>query len=227
MPTQPLDVRYYFACLKLQGKSCLVVGAGPIALEKIEGLLAAGADVTVVALEAMEDVRALATAGDVQLHLRGFATADLDDRFLTVAATSDEKLNRRIHAEAERRNMLVNVVDVPPLCNFILPAISRLGPIAIAVSTSGASPALAKRMRNEIEALFGEEHARLAVLLNEVRDWAKASLETYQDRKAFFDSIVEGDPDPLDLLRTNGDEAVRALIESRQRQALAKRPAVA
>ncbi len=79
--------------------------------------------------------------------------------------------------------MLVNVVDVPPLCNFILPAIVRTGPLAIAISTAGASPALAKRMKREIEAQFGDEYARLAVLLNEVRGWAKATLETYQDRK--------------------------------------------
>jgi siroheme synthase-like protein len=227
MSTQPLDTRYYLAALKLDGKSCLVVGAGPIAAEKIDGLLAAGADVTVVAREAIPEVRTLAEAGSVKLELRDFALDDLEGRFLTVAGTSDEQLNRRIHTAAERRNMLVNVVDVPSLCNFILPAVTRLGPIAIAVSTSGASPALAKRMRDEIEQMFGEEHGRLAVLLNEVRDWARANLPTYRDRKEFFDSIVGGDPDPIQMLRSNGDEAVRALIESRMRRAKADRPAVA
>ena len=98
--------------------------------------------------------------------------------------------------------MLVNVVDVPPLCNFILPAIIRTGPLAIAISTAGASPALAKRIRNQIADEYGEPYARLAILLNEVRGWAKGTLPTYQDRKEFFEAIVNGEPDPVELLRT-------------------------
>jgi siroheme synthase-like protein len=113
--------------------------------------------------------------------------------------------------------MLVNVVDVPPLCNFILPAIVRTGPLAVAISTAGASPALAKRMKREIGELFGEPYAMLAVMLNDARGWAKATLPTYQDRKEFFESIVNGDPDPVQLLRGGDGNAVRALIESRQR----------
>ncbi len=105
--------------------------------------------------------------------------------------------------------MLVNVVDVPPLCNFILPAIVRNGPLAIAISTAGASPALAKRMKREIGELFGEPYAQLAILLNDARGWAKATLPTYQDRKEFFESIVGGRPDPIELLRA-GDCPGRA-----------------
>ena len=103
--------------------------------------------------------------------------------------------------------MLVNVVDVPPLCNFILPAIVRTGPLAIAISTAGASPALAKRMKREIAELFGEDYARLAVMLNDVRGWAKGTLPTYQDRKEFFEGIVNGDPDPIELLRDGREPA--------------------
>ena len=110
--------------------------------------------------------------------------------------------------------MLVNVVDVPPLCNFILPAIVRTGPLAVAISTAGASPALAKRMKREIAELFGEPYADLAVLLNDARGWAKATLPTYQDRKVFFEGIVGGDPDPIELLRAGEGGCVRALIEA-------------
>ena len=117
--------------------------------------------------------------------------------------------------DAERRAMLVNVVDVPPLCNFILPAIVRTGPLAVAISTAGASPALAKRMKREISELFGEAYADLAVMLNDVRGWAKATLPTYQDRKVFFESIVNGDPDPIALLRA-GDESARARPDRRR-----------
>src|SRR3954454_8672011 len=112
--------------------------------------------------------------------------------------------------------MLVNVVDVPPLCNFILPAIVRNGPLAIAISTAGASPALAKRMKREIAETYGEPYARLAELLNGARGWAKATLPTYQDRKVFFESIVNGEPDPVDLLREGDEQAVRDLITAAQ-----------
>ena len=154
-----LSVPFYIACLRLSGRRCLVVGGGDVGLEKVEGLLLCGGDVTLVA-------------------------------------------------------MLVNVVDVPPLCNFILPAIVRSGPLAIAISTAGASPALAKRMKREIAEQFGEDYARLAVLLNDARGWAKATLPTFQERKAFFDSIVSGEPDPIALLREGDEAAVLALIES-------------
>ena len=113
--------------------------------------------------------------------------------------------------------MLVNVVDVPPLCNFILPAIVRSGPLAIAISTAGASPALAKRLKREIAESYGEPYARLAVILNEVRGWAKDTLPTYQDRKQFFESIVNGEPDPVELLRGGDEQAVRDLIAAAQR----------
>ncbi len=105
--------------------------------------------------------------------------------------------------------MLVNVVDVPPLCNFILPAIVRTGPLAVAISTAGASPALAKRMKREIAELFGEPYATLAVMLNDVRGWAKATLPTYQDRKEFFEGIVEGAPGP-DRAAAGGGRCRRA-----------------
>ena len=104
--------------------------------------------------------------------------------------------------------MLVNVVDVPPLCNFILPAIVRNGPLAIAISTPGASPALAKRMKREIAESFGEPYARLAVILNEARGWAKGTLPTYQDRKEFFEGIVNGDPDPVELIKAGREDEV-------------------
>ena len=114
--------------------------------------------------------------------------------------------------------MLVNVVDVPPLCNFILPAIVRTGPLAIAISTSGASPALAKRLKREIAETYGEPYARLAVMLNDVRGWAKDTLPTYQDRKEFFEGIVNGDPDPVELIRAGDEAAVRDLIAAAQRE---------
>ncbi|MFZ0043542.1 MAG: bifunctional precorrin-2 dehydrogenase/sirohydrochlorin ferrochelatase [Solirubrobacteraceae bacterium] len=217
-----LDTPFYIACLKLKGRRCLVVGAGDIGLEKVEGLLACDADVTLVAPEAHPHLRELAAEGSIRWEQREYRAADLDGCLIAIAATGDTDVNISVYDAAEERAMLVNVVDVPPLCNFILPAIVRTGPLAVAISTAGASPALAKRMKREIGELFGEPYADLAVMLNDARGWAKATLPTYQDRKEFFEGIVGGDPDPIELLRVGDVEGVRALIESAQ---LASAPA--
>jgi precorrin-2 dehydrogenase len=217
-----LDTPFYIACLRLSGRRCVVVGGGEVALEKVEGLLACDGDVCLIAPEARPELRELAREGSIRWERRAYAgRADLEGVFMAIAATDETEVNIAVYDDAERRAMLVNVVDVPPLCNFILPAIVRSGPVAIAISTAGASPALAKRMKREIAAAFGPEYAQLAVLLNDARGWAKATLATYRDRKEFFESIVGGDPDPIELLRAGGEEgedAVRELIARAMRE---------
>ncbi len=212
-----LETPFYIACLRLKGRRCLVVGGGDVGLEKVEGLLACDADVTLVAPDAHPELVQLALEGSIRREQREYQPGDLDGCLIAVAATNDTDVNIRVFEDAERRAMLVNVVDVPPLCNFILPAIVRTGPLAVAISTAGASPALAKRMKREIAELFGEPYANLAILLNEVRGWAKANLPTYQDRKEFFEGIVNGQPDPVELLRAGDVQGVRELIDSAQR----------
>jgi precorrin-2 dehydrogenase / sirohydrochlorin ferrochelatase len=213
-----LDTPFYIACLRLKGRRCLVVGGGEIGLEKVEGLLACGGEVTLIAPDAVPELQELAAEGSVVWERRAYAgPQDLDRTFIVIACTDDTDVNIGIYDDAEQRAMLVNIVDVPPLCNFILPAIVRTGPLAIAISTAGASPALAKRMKREISELFGDEYARLAVMLNDARGWAKGTLPTYQDRKEFFESIVNGDPDPIELLRAGDEQAVAGLIASAQR----------
>jgi precorrin-2 dehydrogenase / sirohydrochlorin ferrochelatase len=214
-----LDTPFYIACLKLRGRKTLVIGGGEIGLEKVEGLLACDGDVTVIAPEVVPAVAELAREGSIAWEQREYAGAeDLEGVFMVIACTDDTDTNIRIYEDAERRAMLVNIVDVPPLCNFILPAILRTGPLAIAISTAGASPALAKRMKAEIGAQFGEEYARLAVMLNDVRGWAKGTLPTYQDRKDFFETIVNGTPDPIALLRAGDERAVLDLIAKAREQ---------
>ena len=208
-----LDTPFYIACLKLTGRRCVVVGGGDIGLEKVEGLLACDGRVVLVAPEAHPELERLATEGSIEWIRREYETGDREATFIAIAATNDTDVNIAVFDDAERRAMLVNIVDVPPLCNFILPAIVRTGPLAIAISTAGASPALAKRMKAQIAAEYGEPYARLAVLLNEVRGWAKGTLPTYQDRKAFFEGIVNGDPDPIELLRAGDEARVLELIE--------------
>jgi precorrin-2 dehydrogenase/sirohydrochlorin ferrochelatase len=209
-----LDAPLYIACLRLSGRRCLVVGGGDVGLEKVEGLLACDGAVTLVAPDAIPELEEYAREGSITWERREFREDDLEGKFLAIAATNDTDVNISVYDGAERRAMLVNVVDVPPLCNFILPAIVRSGPLAIAISTAGASPALAKRMKREISDQFGEPYARLAVMLNDVRGWAKGTLPTYQDRKEFFEGLVNGDPDPVELVRDGREAEVLALIEA-------------
>jgi len=218
-----LEIPFYIACLRLSGRRCVVIGGGEVGLEKVEGLLACDGDVTLIAPDAVAALQEYAREGSIGWERRDYGgPADLEGAFMVIAATDETDVNVAVFEDAEARAMLVNVVDVPPLCNFILPAIVRVHPLAIAISTAGASPALAKRMKREIEAHFGEPYARLAVLLSEVRGWAKATLPTYQDRKEFFEGIVNGEPDPVELLRAGerqpdgGEQAVRDLIARAQ-----------
>jgi siroheme synthase-like protein len=211
-----LETPFYIACLKLKGRRALVVGGGDVGLEKVEGLLACDAEVRLVAPEAHESLQELAREGSITWIEREYEQPDLEGCLMAIAATDDTDVNIKVYNDAERKAMLVNVVDVPPLCNFILPAIVRTGPLAVAISTAGASPARDKRMKREIAETFGEPYADLAVMLNDVRGWAKGTLPTYQDRKEFFEGIVNGDPDPIALLRAGEVDSVRELIAAAQ-----------
>ena len=181
------EKRHYVACIDLDGRSVLVVGAGRVAHEKVSGLLDCGAVVTVVAPEISPEVAALSRRS---CCAAGIGSSDLDGRYLVVAATADTAVNRRVFADAEARSLLCNVVDVPELCSFILPALHREDPITVAVSTGGASPVLAQRLRDEIAQVVRPEHAALAVRLRELRPWAKAHLPTYEARRDYFAGIV-------------------------------------
>jgi len=181
------EKHYYLACLDLEGRRCLVVGGGKVGLEKAKGLLDSGAVVTLVAPQIEPELAQL----PVRWRRKGYETADLDGNFLAVAATPFRSVNRRVFRDAEARSMLVNVVDTPDLCSFILPAVYRRDPIALAVSTGGASPALAKRLRDELGARIGEEHVALARRLRALRPWARRHYPTYAARRDYFETIVE------------------------------------
>ncbi len=138
--------------LKLTARRCVVVGAGAIAESKIESLLAAEAQVTVVAPEALPRVREWAEGGDIEWVRREYREGDLESAFLAVAATATPEVNRAVFAEATERGVLMNAVDDPPFCDFYFPSIVKRGELQIAISTAGESPALAQRLRKEINA---------------------------------------------------------------------------
>src|ERR1700738_334556 len=145
--------------MKLAGKQCLVVGAGKVGEPKIGGLIDTGARIHVVAIAASDQVREWAEAGEIELELRAFSPSDLDGKFLAVVATASRSLNELVYREAQRRGVLCNVVDVPELCDFFYPAVVRRGDLQIAVSTSGNSPSLAQKIRQQLERQFGPGYA--------------------------------------------------------------------
>jgi precorrin-2 dehydrogenase/sirohydrochlorin ferrochelatase len=159
---------HYVACLDLAGKRCLVVGEGAVADEKAEGLRACGADVLAVA---------------------EYDSSLLDGVWLVVVA--DPRQGERVSADAEARRIFCNVADVPGLCSFILPAIHRRGAITVAVSTGGASPALAQWLRDDFATRIGPEHEELAEELRSLRPWAREAFPTYAGRRDFFRRRVE------------------------------------
>jgi siroheme synthase-like protein len=161
--------------VKLEGKRCLVVGAGKVGEPKIGGLIDTGARVHVVALEASEAVHAWANAGKITLELRAFAAEDLEATFLAVVATASRDLNGFIYREAERRGILCNVVDVPEHCDFYYGAVVRRGDLQIAISTNGQSPSLAQKLRQQLERQFGAGYAVWVRELGETRKLVLAS----------------------------------------------------
>jgi siroheme synthase-like protein len=160
---------YYPAFLDLRGRPVVVIGGGREAQRKVEGLLAADAKVTVVAPKLTKGLRQRLADGEIDLIQREYQEGDIEGFDLVMVATDDGAVNAQVSAEGKRRRIWVNAADDPPNCDFILPAVIRRGAITIASSTSGASPALARRLREELEAYLTEEMPALAELLGEVR----------------------------------------------------------
>ena len=156
--------------VNLEGRPCLMVGAGRIAESKIPGLLEAGAKVLVVAPEANPTITEWANSGRITWEQRSFQSADLNGKFLVIAATSLRDLNAAVFHEARQRNILCNAVDDPDHCDFYYPAVVRRGALQLAISTAGLSPALAQRIRCELEEQFGPEYAAWLQQLGQVRE---------------------------------------------------------
>ncbi|HLW84700.1 MAG TPA: bifunctional precorrin-2 dehydrogenase/sirohydrochlorin ferrochelatase [Candidatus Sulfotelmatobacter sp.] len=161
--------------LKLAGRQALVVGAGKVGEGKIAGLFDTGARVRVVAREASVAVREWARDGRIELDLRSFSVGDLDGAFIAVVATASRDLNEFIYREAQLRGVLCNVVDVPEFCDYFYPAVVRRGDLQIAISTSGQSPALARKLRQQLDQQFGPGYAAWVAELGETRRLVQAS----------------------------------------------------
>ena len=160
---------YYPAFINVGDRKCVVIGGGNIGQEKVEKLLECGATVVVISPQVNDGVREMAGSGRVTWMQREYQPGDLDGAFIAIAATDDNAANRAISAEAEERNVLLNVVDVTHLCTFIAPSVARRGDVTIATSTAGASPALARKFREELSRSRLIEYADLTPILSEAR----------------------------------------------------------
>jgi precorrin-2 dehydrogenase/sirohydrochlorin ferrochelatase len=178
------------AFLKLQRRPCLVVGGGTVAEDKIEGLLRAGAKITVVAPEATERVQAWAREKKIRWQAREFRAADLAGIFLVIAATSSSKLHRELFQQARRRGVLCNTVDDPAHCDFYYAAVVHRGELQIAISTGGHSPALAQRLRKKLEKEIGSEYERWVTTLGAARKRLFAKSISPARRKALLHALA-------------------------------------
>jgi precorrin-2 dehydrogenase / sirohydrochlorin ferrochelatase len=176
--------------LKLAGRPCLVAGAGSIAESKIESLLEAEAKVRVVAPKATRQIRSWAEAKRIEWMARVWEAGDLEGMFLVVAATSSTAVDERIFQEATRRGVLSNVVDVPDLCDFYYPAVVQRGALQIAISTAGLSPALAQRLRRELEHQFGREYQAWLEQLGKERDKLFSEGREPEERKRLLHDLA-------------------------------------
>ncbi|MFP3982558.1 MAG: bifunctional precorrin-2 dehydrogenase/sirohydrochlorin ferrochelatase, partial [Desulfurivibrionaceae bacterium] len=160
---------YFPVCLDLNNRPCLVIGGGRVAARKAKQLLACGAEVSVISPELDSELAVLADAGQINWQQRFYKKGDLVRAFLVIAATDDPAVQSAVYAEAEDVGVLLNVADAPQWCNFILPATVRRGDLAVSISTSGRSPALAKKLREDLEEQFGNEYDLLLRLLGSLR----------------------------------------------------------
>ena len=190
--------------LKLSSRPCLVVGAGAIAETKIASLLEAGAKLSVVAPEATEQVRSWARSNAIEWHQRSFQPGDLEGKFLVVAATSSTELHERIFALASQRGVLCNIVDVPSLCDFYYPSVVQRGALQIAISTAGQSPALAQRLRKQLEEQFGPEYEDWLTHLGEARDKLFATDMDPEERKRRLHELASEDAFQTFLRKVRG-----------------------
>lgn len=184
---------HYSISINLTDRKCVVIGGGTVAQRKTETFLDFGAQVTVISPELATTLRELADGGLIEHITDSYRPSHLDGAFLVVAATDDAEVNTAVSEEARSRGLLVNVVDVPELCSFFVPAMVRRGDVVISVSTSGKSPAMARRIRERLETQFGPEYGAFAALLGELRPEVKALYPDAADRNRAYRRILDSD----------------------------------
>ena len=186
-------MRYYPVHLDIQNRNCLVVGGGSVGTRKVVTLLDCGALVTVISPRVSDQLRDFAISGSIKLKKRPYQTGDLDGMFLVIGATDDEDLNRQISNDADQLNTLCNIADRPEVCNFILPSIVQRDDLVITISTSGQSPAMAKKLRKTLESQFGEEYGVFLKLMGAIRKKLLSTSHKPEAHKHLFEQLIAAD----------------------------------
>jgi precorrin-2 dehydrogenase/sirohydrochlorin ferrochelatase len=199
-------MRYFPVYLDVRDRTCLVVGGGAVGTRKAQTLVCAGARVTVVSPDATEKLRALAAEHKLRLHRRPYTADDLTDVFLAFGTTDDRELNRRISEDAGRRGILCNIADQPGRGQFVLPSVVARGDLLISISTSGKSPALARRLRRRLEHEFGDEYAVMIRLLGTLRKRLLRQGHDPRGHKAKFETLL--DSELLEWIRSGDTERI-------------------
>ncbi len=184
---------YYPILLRLDDKIALVAGGGEVARRKVETLLEFGASISIVARELIPELKKLVDNGTIRLVGKEFKPRHLDDVCLVIAATDDRQLNHKIAERARKKGILINAVDQPSDCNFIVPSILKRGELLIAISTSGRSPALAKGIREKLEGQFGGEYETFLILMGRLRNEILAKGLSQEENSQIFHGIVRSD----------------------------------
>lgn len=208
---------YYPLFLDLKGRLCKVIGAGKVAWRKVEGLLDAGARVEVISPSAVPELENLAHQGLINLIRREYREGDLEGAFLVIGATSERAVNAAVFREAESRGALVNIVDDPQYCNFILSSVLKRGDFQLAISTGGASPVLSRRVRERLEKLFPEHYTRVIDSLASLRERLKAELQDEKQRRRFWESFID-----LDFFSSLDGEDIESAIKQRTQECLSR-----
>lgn len=201
---------FYPVFLNLDNQKCLVIGGGQVAERKVLSLLECGAKVKVVSPKITENLQELVKTGAIEYTAREYCSSDLDGAFLVISATSSEDLNNKIAEECRMRNILINVVDDPDKCSFIVPSVVRRGDLTIAISTSGKSPALAKKIRQELEEHYGPEYGEFIEIMGEIRKKILMEIPNQKQREEIFTKLVHSDI--LELLKTGNKHLVEERI---------------
>ena len=197
--------KFYPIHLDVTGKKCVIIGGGKVAYRKACSLKESGADVVVVSPEVCSE---MVNEEGLVLIKKEYEEYFLDGALLVIAATDNEAINKKVTLDAEKRNIMVNVVDYPERCSFIVPSTINRGDLCISISTGGASPAVAKRIREELEAVFGKEYEEYLDLLTKMRSLAMTTVEDDAKRRRILQRLAE--KDIFDIVRVEGVEVAEA-----------------